>query len=252
MRWTWLWRFLVNSDKLSGSTPTYRKAVLSRSDVSSRFVDNVNMILPWTEAQFPCFYLGLPISDWKLRKSDLLLGMTSGPHVHIIWVCFILSPNEDSHSWSFETSGVFITKSVYRAFFHGSINFEPWRWIWKTWAPLKCEVFLWLAVWDSFWTTNHLAKQNLPHPSQCLLCDQAEETIQHLLTCVFAHECWFWVLPPLGLQHGVPSLRERNFAEWWRRASKRTAHPKRTKRKDPIHLWSCVHDWFETQECSCL
>jgi hypothetical protein len=34
----------------------------------------------------------------------------------------MLSPNEDSHSWRFETSGT--TKSAYRAFFHGSINFE--------------------------------------------------------------------------------------------------------------------------------
>ena len=32
---------------------------------------------------------------------------------------------------------------------------------------------------------------------------------------------------PLGLQHGVPSLNEQNFEEWWRRASKRTPKDKR-------------------------
>jgi len=73
---------------------------------------------------------------------------------------FMLSPNEDSHSWRFETSGVFTTKSAYRAFFHGSINFEPWRRIWKTWAPPKCKVFLWLAVRDRCWTADRLAKRN--------------------------------------------------------------------------------------------
>ena len=141
---------------------------------------------------------------------------------------FMRSPNEDSHSWRFESSGVFTTKSAYRAFFHGSINFEPWRQIWKTWAPPKCKVFLWLAVRDRCWTADHLVKQNLPHPNQCPLCDQADETIQHLLTsCVFAREFWFRVLSPLGLQHGVPSLNEQNFAEWWRKASKRTPKDKR-------------------------
>ena len=73
-----------------------------------------------------------------------------------------------------------------------------------------------------------LAKRNLPHPNQCPLCDQADETIQHLLTsCVFAREFWFWVLSPLGLQHGVPSLNEQIFGEWWRKASKCTPKDKR-------------------------
>ena len=27
-------------------------------------------------------------------------------------------------------------------FFHGSITFEPWRRVWRSWAPAKCKIFL--------------------------------------------------------------------------------------------------------------
>ena len=160
------------------------------------------------------------------------------------------SPNEDSHSWRFESSGVFTTKSAYRAFFHGSINFEPWRQIWKTWAPPEYKVFLWLAVRDRCWTADHLVKRNLPHPNQCPLCDQADKTIQHLLTsCIFACKFLFLVLSPLGLQHGVPSLNQQNFVEWWRKASKRTPKDKRKGFNSLVVMCHvCMVD-LEAQEC---
>lgn len=35
-------------------------------------MEAVDATLPYTVVAFPCTYLGLPISDKKLRKSDLL------------------------------------------------------------------------------------------------------------------------------------------------------------------------------------
>jgi len=46
-----------------------------------------------------------------------------------------LNDNTDVHQWRFEPSGNFSTRSAYSAFFIGSTIFEPWKWIWKTWAP---------------------------------------------------------------------------------------------------------------------
>jgi hypothetical protein len=43
-----------------------------------------------------------------------------------------LSEGEDCHTWRFDSSGQFSNKSAYRAFFHGSITFEPWKRLWKT------------------------------------------------------------------------------------------------------------------------
>ena len=117
----------------------------------------------------------------------------------------------------------------------GRSLFESWRRIWKSWAPAKCKVFLWLAVRNRCWTADQLAKRNLPHLSLCPLCDQAEETIQHLLTsCVFAREFWFRILSPVGFQRCVPDNRDQDFAGWWRKAAKQVPKEKTKVSK----LWS--------------
>jgi hypothetical protein len=51
------------------------------------------------------------------------------------------------------------------------------------------------------WTADQLAKEGLPNPQRCLLCDQDEETLNHLLvSCVFTREVWFNILRSVGLQ----------------------------------------------------
>jgi hypothetical protein len=47
----------------------------------------------------------------------------------------------DSHLWRFVTSGKFSVKSAYEGFFVGSVEFEPLKGVWKTWAPVKCQFF---------------------------------------------------------------------------------------------------------------
>jgi len=37
-------------------------------------------------------------------------------------------------------------KSTYVDFCIGDIPFEPWKLIWKSWTPKKCQFFLWLVV----------------------------------------------------------------------------------------------------------
>ena len=77
-------------------------------------------------------------------------------------------------------------QSAYDAYFLGTIRFAPWKRIWKSWAPMKCKLFIWLATNNRRWTSDRLAKRGLPHPAACPLCDQADETIQHILvSCVF-------------------------------------------------------------------
>ncbi|WVZ49359.1 LOW QUALITY PROTEIN: hypothetical protein U9M48_000726, partial [Paspalum notatum var. saurae] len=62
-----------------------------------------------------------------------------------------------------------------------SLRDLPWRLIWKSWAPLLCKFFLWLAKNNRCWTADRLAKRGLPHPDVCPLCDQVDETLQHIL-----------------------------------------------------------------------
>ena len=75
--------------------------------------------------------------------------------------------------------------------------------------------FIWLAVHNRCWTADR-AKRGLPHPSACPLCDQAEETIQHILTsCVFTRQIWAAVLQ-VGLTAAAPVGCSNSFSKWWR------------------------------------
>jgi hypothetical protein len=85
----------------------------------------------------------------------------------------------DQHIWRLSGQGIYSSKSAYDAFFTGYIIFAPWRCVWKTWAPLRCKSFVWLAIKNRVWTVDRLAKRGLPHPAACPLCDQSEESIQH-------------------------------------------------------------------------
>ena len=58
--------------------------------------------------------------------------------------------------------------------------------------------------------------RGLSHPERFPLCDQEEETIQHLLTgCVFAQQVWFSILSPLGLGGAAPGHNDLCFVVWW-------------------------------------
>ena len=115
-------------------------------------------------------------------------------------------------------------------FFIGAVTFEPWRRLCKTWAPAKCKMFLWLAIRNRCWTADRLAKRGLSHPDKCSLCDQEDETIQHLLTtCVVARQVWIRLLHPLELTDLVPRQNETSFADWWRKTMRRV---KRSTKKE--------------------
>lgn len=117
----------------------------------------------------------------------------------------------DQHHWRFTRSGLCSCKSAYEAFFIGAIRFTPWKRIWKTWAPLRCKLFIWLAINNRCWTADRLAKRGFPHPAACPLCDQVEESIQHILvSCLFQ----------AGLVSYSPKIRPTTgrFSSWWGQA----------------------------------
>lgn len=128
----------------------------------------------------------------------------------------------DLHVWTPSASGIFTTKSAYERFFTGSTTFEPYKRLWRSWAPLRVKIFVWMAVLNRCWTADRLARCGLQHPERCVLCDQEEETVQHILTsCVFARQIWSSCLSVFGLQAATPSRRDRSLADWWRRAGRR-------------------------------
>jgi hypothetical protein len=58
------------------------------------------------------------------------------------------------------------------------------------------------------WTAERLARRGLQHPSVCPLCDQEQETMQHLLiSCIFSRDVWAAVFTCLGLTAHIPQRR---------------------------------------------
>ena len=80
---------------------------------------------------------------------------------------------------------------------------------WKSRAPSQCKFFAWLALRNRCWTSDRLARRGLPHQDKCPLCDQEEETIDHvLLTCGFDRTIWMVVCRALGKPEWTPSAQD--------------------------------------------
>lgn len=132
-----------------------------------------------------------------------------------------------------------------------------WRVTWRTWAPLHIRFFIWLADLDRCWTTTRLERHGLPHHDECLLCDQAAETMQHLLIrCPFSRSIWHellaWCQTPVDLP-----LTSSTLVEWWAVATTTVPSAMRKGLSSIIllaawHIWklrnSCV---FDSAQPSC-
>lgn len=156
---------------------------------------------------------------------------------------------EDMHIWTRESSGTFTSRSAYEAFFMGGVEFEPYKLLWKAWAPMKVKLFLWLAIWKRCWTADRLARRGLQHPQRCVLCDQEEEDMHHLLIgCVFVRDIWFQILQGIQMARLAPIPRETSFIDWWRKAAKRAGKERRKGLNTLVQLvaWSV---WKHRNRC---
>lgn len=136
-----------------------------------------------------------------------------------------LSDAPDCIRWKWTANGEYSAKSTYLATFHGSTRCQAWKLTWKCWAPPRVRFFHWLANLDRCWTADRLARRNLPHPQRCPLCDQAPETIHHLLLeCPFNREVWHEILSWLRLSCLLPN-DDATLHDWWRSARHDTPKP---------------------------
>jgi hypothetical protein len=100
-----------------------------------------------------------------------------------------LSDQQDRVVWRWTSDGSYNAKSPYLMLHAGSFRFASHRHIWKTWTPLKIKIFLWLAFRRRHWTTDRRRRHGLEHDEHCYLCDQVEESIDHIVAnCPFTTE----------------------------------------------------------------
>uniref|UniRef100_A0A0D9ZL79 GST N-terminal domain-containing protein n=1 Tax=Oryza glumipatula TaxID=40148 RepID=A0A0D9ZL79_9ORYZ len=102
-----------------------------------------------------------------------------------------------------------LTSSAYNALFIGRIPFqaEP---IWRSLAPPCCRYFLWLVALKRCWT----ADRGLPHPDLCVLCEQEEESIDHILVaCPESRQLWWMLFSAIGRSDCLP-MNKPSFHSW--------------------------------------
>jgi hypothetical protein len=103
--------------------------------------------------------------------------------------------------WRWTLDGVYSAMSAYRMLHAGSTPFLVHKLIWKTWAPLRIKIFLWLAFKRRHRTGDRRRRHGLEARELCYLCDQGEETIDHILdSCPVTREIWYYALHALGCQ----------------------------------------------------
>jgi hypothetical protein len=74
-------------------------------------------------------------------------------------------PTAPSHSGSFQlevdfTSAILVS-SAYLAFFNSQCGIPGVSTLYKTKAPPRCKLFIWLALLDGCWTSEHLQRHQL-------------------------------------------------------------------------------------------
>ena len=90
----------------------------------------------------------LPNQNWILEIRGGLSVKAISEYL-IVWAMLdgIIFTNDqtDQVFWRWSTSGAYTARSAYKALHLGSIPFDGDNPIWKTWAPLKVKIILWLA-----------------------------------------------------------------------------------------------------------
>ncbi|KAG2648901.1 hypothetical protein PVAP13_1NG072050 [Panicum virgatum] len=89
------------------------------------------------------------------------------------------------------------------------------RWIWKNWAPQRVKFFTWLALKQRLWTADRRRRHGLDAHDICWLCDQEQETADHLLVnCSFAKQIWWNMLSWMDCACTFPMPME--LHQWWK------------------------------------
>ncbi|KAJ1280495.1 hypothetical protein BS78_04G236900 [Paspalum vaginatum] len=235
----------------SGLQTNLAKSSVSLINCRDEDLQVLSELLDCEIRNFPCSYQEIPLTIRKPTKSDLLplidkissslpkwkaSLMSRAGRLVVVRAVFSAIPIHGMLALDLPKWVIKAIDKVRRGFLWagrqnangGSVKFAPWKRTWKTWAPLQCKFFIWLAIKNRVWTADRSLKHGLPHPSVCLLCDQEDESIQHILvSCVFSRETWTKILSSAGLQAVTPQADERSFATWWGCAVSRVPKEKR-------------------------
>ena len=131
-----------------------------------------------------------------------------------------LSSEPDTFVWGLTADNGYSAASAFGAMFLGSSTVLGAKQLWKTAAPPRVRFFFWLTMHGRCWTGDRRFRHGLQDSNDCVCCDQAPETMDHiLLGCVFSRQVWHICMLKLQLQEVIVVAQE-NAMHWWLRSRK--------------------------------
>jgi hypothetical protein len=129
--------------------------------------------------------------------------------------------------------------------------------IWQTRAPSRVKFFMWLAMKGRCLTADNLQKRGWPHGDSCALCNNEEESCQHLLVdCQFTNRVWRMLRSWLGVSFSLPGDEGEHLTEWWRQV-RQLFQPSYRPAFDTLCMLVCWMLWkernlriFEHKDCT--
>lgn len=115
--------------------------------------------------------------------------------------------NEKNNGGQWLMNGQFSIKQHYQILLSGSRPVNWARYVWNRYSIPKHRLIMWLAIQNRLKTRQRLKMMNVCEDHQCLLCQQQQETVTHLLfECKFNELCISQVLQWLGVTWRTRSL----------------------------------------------
>ena len=119
------------------------------------------------------------------------------------------SRSADQPIWKLSSNGSFSVYSFYKFLNCGGLLWPFHEVIWRTTAPEKVKIFLWLALKNRLHTGDVLQKKDWGRGFRCLFCGTSQETISHLLIrCPFAKSLWFAIKTQLHIDGWLKNITD--------------------------------------------
>ena len=109
----------------------------------------------------------------------------------------------------------FSVKVMYKGYDLSPTCDFPHRLIWNSVVPSKMEIFSWEAAWGKILTLDNLKRRGMAFANICFLCEEDEETIDHLLIhCKSAKMLWDLFLSMVGISWVFPQSVLHTLLVW--------------------------------------
>jgi hypothetical protein len=139
-----------------------------------------------------------PWRQWKTERTelqltddiDLLPWQECAMHRKIP-----IKEGPDILRWGHSMTGIFSVNEAYylQGNYHNQSPEIIWSKIWQSILWPKVSIFLWLTAQNRILTWDNLLKKGFIGPSRCTLCQQREETMEHLFNnCHYSQQIWDW------------------------------------------------------------